>query len=90
MHESNLVKGIIEHVLALADEHKARCVLAVRVRVGSLAQVDPEHLREHFQHAAQGTLAADAEFFVEKTNALEGVTLETVELGADEFCCDDD
>ncbi len=83
MHESSLVNGIIQHILELANENNANSVLAVHIRVGALAQVDPDHLREHIQQAAQGTLAETAEFVIERTNELEGVTLETVELCAD-------
>ncbi len=90
MHESNLVKGIIRHVLELADENNANTVLAVHIRVGALAQVDPDHLREHMQQAARGTLAEAAEFVIEQTDDLQGVTLETVELCTDESACHDD
>lgn len=60
MHEFSLMKGLMRKVESVAAENQARRVVGVRVRLGALSHMTPEHFREHFEHAARGTLAEDA------------------------------
>ena len=61
MHESSLIPDLMEKIEAVARENSARKVLAVEISIGALAFIGPEHLREHFLLAAQGTVADGAE-----------------------------
>ncbi|MCL5742625.1 MAG: hydrogenase maturation nickel metallochaperone HypA [Acidobacteria bacterium] len=61
MHESSLIPDLMEKIEAVARENAARKVLAVELSIGALAFIDPDHLREHFLIAAQGTIAEGAE-----------------------------
>lgn len=71
MHESGLIEDLIRKVERLVRAHGGRRATAIRVRLGPLALIEPEHLREHFEMAAVGTLA-------------EGAALSVVTAGIDD------
>ena len=60
MHEHSLIADIIRKIEAIARENHAQRVVKVRLRLGALSHMSPEHMREHFAAAAQGTLAQGA------------------------------
>jgi hydrogenase nickel incorporation protein HypA/HybF len=53
MHEVSLVSGLIAQLERIAREQG--CITGVKVRLGALAHVSPEHFRWHFSQAARGT-----------------------------------
>ncbi len=55
MHELSLLAGLFRQVERIADAERATRVTCVRLRLGALAHISPEHLREHFVDAARGT-----------------------------------
>jgi hydrogenase nickel incorporation protein HypA/HybF len=61
MHETSLIPDLIEKITTLAAGNTARRVVAVDVTVGALTGMDADHLREHFDEAAAGTIAEGAE-----------------------------
>ncbi|MFB3827041.1 MAG: hydrogenase maturation nickel metallochaperone HypA [Bryobacteraceae bacterium] len=61
MHETSLIPDLLEKITGIARENKARRVIAVELEIGALAGFSPEHLREHFEEAAKGTVAEGAE-----------------------------
>ena len=63
MHETGLAEAIIE-TLRKVQAERIEAIRLVRLQVGELSGIAPEHLAEHFYEAAEGT-----EF--------EGVKLET-------------
>jgi hydrogenase nickel incorporation protein HypA/HybF len=60
MHEAGLIRGLIAEVEAQARQAGAAEVARVRVWLGALSQMTPEHFAGHFDQAAVGTLAAGA------------------------------
>ena len=60
MHEHSLIADMIRKIEAIARENHAQRVVKVRLRLGALSHMSPEHMREHFAAAAQGTLAQGA------------------------------
>jgi len=60
VHEAGLARDLISKAEDLAIAGGARRVTAVTVRIGALANVTGEHLREHFAEEAKGTLAEGA------------------------------
>jgi hydrogenase nickel incorporation protein HypA/HybF len=40
-------------------------VTSISVRLGALSHMSPEHFREHWEHAAVGTVAEGAEIAIE-------------------------
>lgn len=60
MHESGLTKGLLRATLEAAEREGGGRVKAVGVRLGVLAGISAEHLREHWDEALRGTPAEGA------------------------------
>jgi hydrogenase nickel incorporation protein HypA/HybF len=60
VHEAGLARDLIRKAEDLAIAEGARRVTAVTVRLGALANVTGDHLREHFAEEARGTMAEGA------------------------------
>ncbi len=60
MHESSLMTGLVHTAEEAARDAGAARVARIRVRVGALSGMSPQHLREHFDEAAAGTLLTGA------------------------------
>lgn len=69
MHELSLMQTVAERVLAVADLEGAERVLAIRLRIGSLAGVDPEALRFAAEVMLAGTPAEKATLAIEEVPA---------------------
>ncbi len=66
MHETGLMNGLMKQIAEVAREHGATKVTAVRLALGALAPITDAHLREHFDLAAQGTVAEGAALEIER------------------------
>ena len=60
MHEQALMDDLILKIEATAHAEGAGRVTAIRVRLGALSHFTEAHFREHFEHAAAGTVAEGA------------------------------
>jgi hydrogenase nickel incorporation protein HypA/HybF len=65
MHEMSLMEGVREIVEQAAATHGARRVVAVRLRIGVLAAVEPEALRFCFDVSMKGGVADGARLEIE-------------------------
>jgi hydrogenase nickel incorporation protein HypA/HybF len=79
------MNDLIGRIVELAHAERASGVTRVDVRLGALSHFTPEHFREHFADAAEGTIAAGATVHAEpSSDATEphaaGVVLESIEL----------
>ena len=61
MHEASLMRDLMARLLEVAAARGARRIVTVTVRLGALSHMSPAHFREHFEHAARGTIAEGAE-----------------------------
>lgn len=81
MHEHTLIRDVMSRIDEIARAEGATRVTRVQVRLGPLSHVTPAHFCEHFEDAAQGTLAegaiVDAEVVGDRAH---DVVLESVEL----------
>ena len=80
MHEMSLLRGLITQIDSIAGENQARRVSVVRLKLGPLAHIEPDHLREHFVESARGTIADGARLEIETTDELHELTLESVDV----------
>ena len=83
MHELSLIADLMRKVESIAAGEEAARVLEVKVRLGALAHISPDHLRDHFARAARGTVAEDARLRVERSEDVrdphaQEILLETV------------
>lgn len=60
MHEARLMSDLMEKILMVAKEQSAGKVVGIRVKLGALSHLSPEHFREHFEQIAAGTIAEGA------------------------------
>jgi hydrogenase nickel incorporation protein HypA/HybF len=85
MHEHSLMAGLLQTIERIGREQNARKILGVRIRLGSLSHISPDHLIEHFVQAAAGTMAEGARLDIVEIpdttdpNAQE-IILESVEI----------
>ncbi len=88
MHESGLIEDLLSKVESIVRENSGRRAVVIALRIGPLAGIEPDHLREHFEMAALGTVAEGAELRCSVSEDLTSpdaasVVLETVEIEAD-------
>jgi hydrogenase nickel incorporation protein HypA/HybF len=88
MHELSLMADLMRKIEAIAREQNARRVTRIKVTLGALSHLSAAHFREHFEHAARGTISQDAALEVAvATNArdprAQNIMLESVEVEVD-------
>ena len=65
MHELAICQSIISQVETLAQQHQAKQVVEITLKIGLLAGVEGELLKQAFPLAAAGTCAENAELKIE-------------------------
>ena len=60
MHEASLMNDLMKKIERVLDAEQADRAVAVKVTLGALSHMSPDHFREHFDMAAQGTRMAGA------------------------------
>ena len=80
MHEMSLLRGLMHQIEAIARLHGAERVTVIRLKLGPLAHIEPDHLREHFVQAAQGTITEAARLDIDTTDELHELTLESIDI----------
>ena len=85
MHEFSLINDLMRKITSVARQHGGKRILSVKVRLGALAHISPEHFRQHFVEASTGTLAAGARLEVEQMTDesdphAQDILLESVEV----------
>jgi hydrogenase nickel incorporation protein HypA/HybF len=80
MHEMSLLRGLLHQIEAMARRDGAERVTVVRLKLGPLAHIEPDHLREHFVAAARGTIADTARLEIQTTDELHELTLESIDV----------
>lgn len=83
MHEISLLRGLLAQIDDLARKNGAKHVSVVRLKLGPLAHIEPDHLREHFVQAARGTVAEAARLDIETTEEMHDLTLESIDIEGD-------
>src|ERR1700688_4740998 len=85
MHEMSMLRGLLAKSEATARRNGANRVSVVRLKLGALAHIEPEHLREHFTAAARGTIADSARLDIQTTDELHELTLESMDVEVSEM-----
>ena len=85
MHEFSLMADLLRKIEQLASDAGAIKVTGVKVRLGALSHITPDHFREHFEVTVAGTVAEGAKLDVEQSedrddpNA-QDILLESVDI----------
>lgn len=80
MHEASLTNALMRRIDELATEEGANRVTGVSVWLGALSHMSPDHFREHFEHAAQGTLAQGAALDIETSDDIAHADAQEIRL----------
>lgn len=85
MHERSLIFDLIRKIESTVQSGPSGRVVGITLRIGPLCHADPEHLRDHFLLASQGTIAEGARLEIETTDDLDdpdaaSVLLRSVEV----------
>jgi len=85
MHEFSLLKDLLNKVKTIAEDNNSDKVIGVKVKLGALAHISPNHFREHFEQAVKGTIAEDAKLEVEALTDMSNphaqeIILDSVEI----------
>lgn len=80
MHEASLMRDLMRKIDAVAEGENARRVTAVRVWLGALSHMSPEHFGEHFRQASADTMAAGAEIRAETSDDISHPDAQHVRL----------
>lgn len=68
MHEFSLMADLLRKIEQVAADNGASRVVKVRVWLGALSHITPEHFREHFEDGVRGTVADGADLEVETSD----------------------
>lgn len=80
MHEFNLMNKLFNKILVLAKEQQAKKVTKISVKLGALSHMSPSHFKEHFDIAARGTIAENAEIDAEESQDISDPDAQVVVL----------
>jgi Zn finger protein HypA/HybF involved in hydrogenase expression len=80
MHEMSLLRSLLKQIREIRDKNGGGRVKVVRLKVGPLAHIEPEHLRNHFIESVQGTSLENTRLEIEETKDLHELTLESVDI----------
>ena len=64
MHEMSIAEGLIQSVLAAANQHNATRIERVEIDVGQMRLIVPDAMRLAWQVITEGTIAAGSELIV--------------------------
>jgi len=87
MHEFSLMADLLRKIDRLAKDADAERITGVKVKLGALCHIAPEHFREHFEEAIAGTRAEGARLDIEQSDDqndpnAQDILLESVEVVA--------
>jgi len=85
MHEASLMKDLLHKIETIALKQGAKRVVGLKVRLGALSHMSPEHFQEHFDQISPGTVAEGARISSEVLTDLDDpraqeIILESVEI----------
>ena len=87
MHEFSLMADLLRKIEQLAKDAKTDKVRGVKVKLGALSHITPDHFREHFEAAIVGTIAEGATLDIEQSDDqgdpnAQDILLESVDIAA--------
>lgn len=85
MHEFSLMKDLFRKIHAISDDNGNRKIVAVRIKLGALSHITPQHFEEHFVDFSKGTLAEGAKLEIiqledQNDPDAQAILLESVDL----------
>ncbi|MBN8431614.1 hydrogenase maturation nickel metallochaperone HypA [Microbulbifer salipaludis] len=89
MHEQSLIRNLVDKIQGLAAEENAT-VLAAKLRLGALAHISADHLRDHFTQETQGTALQGLRLVIEEQSDIHHPEAQDIILESLEFRANDE
>ena len=80
MHEFSLIDDLLKKIETIVVSRKAKRAVVVTVKLGALSHISAEHFCEHFEHAAEGTVAESARLDVYESEDINDVLAQEILL----------
>jgi hydrogenase nickel incorporation protein HypA/HybF len=85
MHEFSLMANLLTKIDNLAREQRAEKIVGVKVRLGALAHISPDHFRHHFVDGTRGTKVEGAHLEIETSDDIndphaQDILLESIDV----------
>jgi hydrogenase nickel incorporation protein HypA/HybF len=84
MHERALLADLVREIESVTARERADRVVAVKVRIGPMSHMTPDHFVEHFVDATRDTVAEGARCDVEEIDEhdplAQSIVLESIDL----------
>ncbi|MFI2809926.1 MULTISPECIES: hydrogenase/urease maturation nickel metallochaperone HypA [Microbulbifer] len=84
MHEQSLIKDLVGKIRLLAGRERGRLV-AARLRLGALAHISADHLREHFERETAGTPLEGLRLYIDELSDIHHSEAQQIVLDSLEF-----
>jgi hydrogenase nickel incorporation protein HypA/HybF len=84
VHEHSLINNLLDKIQHLAATEDGR-LIAAKLRLGALAHISAEHLREHFERATAGTKLAGLSLVIEEQSDIHHPEAQDIILDSLEF-----
>ena len=86
MHEKFVIDDLMQKIIEKAQLANAVKVSKISVWLGALSHMSPSHFKEHFQMAALGTIAENAQIDIETSDDIQDphanrILLRSIEIG---------
>lgn len=66
MHEFSLMADLFRKIEKISQENGGSKIVGVKVKLGALSHITPDHFAEHFEEFSKGTSAEGADLEVEQ------------------------
>lgn len=80
MHEQSLMTDLMAKIQKIAAQQQAERVVGVKVWLGALSHMSPNHFAEHFETSSAGTLAEGAHIACESSDDLDHPDAQDIRL----------
>ena len=85
MHELSLMADLMRKIASIAQKENAKKIVRIKVKLGALCHISPEHFRGHFILASHKTVADGAALVIEVLSdtddpAAQEILLESVDI----------
>lgn len=84
MHEQSLIKNLVGTIQQLAAKENAT-VLGAKLRLGALAHISADHLRDHFEQETDGTALQGLRLVIEEQSDIHHPEAQDIILESLEF-----
>ena len=71
MHEYHLLKDLLQKIDQVTLEQSLKKIHSVKIWLGALSHISPEHLKEHFQNESKGHACQGATLLIECSNQID-------------------